>query len=74
MSPQHNESFPIAAPNAHQIQKHITDIEFLNYHFNHDKWSWFRLFDITEAHRFIEDFDAYDTGDWTITCTEDVVL
>ena len=70
MSPQANENFPVADPGSHQIQKFIHDIEFLNYHINHDKWAWFRLFDITEAHRFECDFDIYDTGHWTVTTTE----
>ena len=71
MSPQAEQNFPVADPGSHQIQKFIHDIEFLNYHINHDKWAWYRLSDITEAHRFEEDFDIYDTGHWTITCTED---
>lgn len=63
MSPQTQESFPVAAPGTHQIQKHINDIEFLNYHFNHDKWAWYRMFDITEAHRSVDDFDFWDNAE-----------
>jgi len=62
--------FPHADINAHQPELFIRDIEFLNYHINHDKWDWWRLFDIIGAHRLDLDFDIYTVGDWTVTTTE----
>ena len=64
--PQNDQNFPVAAAVG---QLFINDVYFLNYHINHDKWDWFRMFDVTEAHRDIEDFDVYDAGDWTIVET-----
>jgi len=44
----------------------IRDIEFLNSHINHDKWMWFKNFDIIDAQRVEDDFTYYVTGDfWT---------
>ncbi len=61
--------FPHADVNAHQPELFIRDIEFLNYHINHDKWDWWRSFDIVDAHRLNLDFDHYTAADWTITTT-----
>ena len=66
---QPTENFPIATPGTQQKQLYIHDVYFLNYHINHDKWNWFRMYDITEAHRDCEDFDVYDTDDWTVVNT-----
>lgn len=70
MSPQAPENFPVADPGTQQDQLYIRDIEFLNYHINHDKWDWWRKFQLSGAHRFEEDFDYFDTGHWTIVTTE----
>jgi len=67
--PQANENFPIATPGTQQKQLYIHDVYFLNYHINHDKWNWFRMYDITEGHRDCCDFDVYDTGHWTVINT-----
>ena len=63
------ENFPVADPGTQQDQLYIRDIEFLNYHINHDKWDWWRKFQISGAHRFEEDFDTYDTADWSVINT-----
>ena len=65
MSPQYE--FPHAGAGTHQPELFIRDIEFLNYHINHDKWDWWRNFDIVDAHRDGDDFDVYAAGDWTIS-------
>jgi len=62
--------FPHADINAHQPELFIRDIEFLNYHINHDKWDWWRLFDIIGAHRLDIDFDRYAAAEWTVTTLE----
>jgi len=62
--------FPHADINAHQPELFIRDIEFLNYHINHDKWDWWRLFDIIGAHRLEIDFDRYAAAEWTINTVE----
>jgi len=62
--------FPHADINDHQKELFIRDVEFLNYHINHDKWDWWRMFDIIGAHRFEEDFCCFDSDCWTITTTE----
>lgn len=62
--PEH--SFPVADPGTQQKQLYIRDIEFLNYHINHDKWDWFRKFDVIDAQRFFDDF-TYDEVDWYST-------
>lgn len=68
MSPQYE--FPHAYAGAHQKELYIRDIEFLNYHFNHDKWDWFKLFTLPYAHRLELDFCCFDSDCWTITTTE----
>ena len=68
MSPQYE--FPHADVGTLHPELFIRDIEFLNYHINHDKWDWFRNFGIVDSHRDEDDFDIYDAGDWTITTTE----
>lgn len=35
---------------------YIRDMDMLNYYINHDKWSWWKYFDIIDAHRFVDDF------------------
>jgi hypothetical protein len=67
MSPQYE--FPHADVGTNQPELFIRDIEFLNYHINHDKWDWFRNFGIIDAHRDGDDFDVYAAGDWTINAT-----
>lgn len=62
--------FPRADVNAHQPQLFIRDIQFLNYHINHDKWDWFKYFQIADAHRLELDFCCFDSTCWTITTTE----
>lgn len=62
--------YPHADISTHQPELFIRDIEFLNYHINHDKWDWWRLFDIIGAHRLDLDFDIYTAADWTVTTTE----
>lgn len=63
-----NEHFPHAEVT--EKEKYFRDIYFLNYHINHDKWDWFKFLDIVDAHRYLDDFDVYDTDDWTVTTTE----
>jgi len=65
MSPQYE--FPHADAGTHQPELFIRDIEFLNYHINHDKWDWWRNFDIVDAHRDQDDFDIWLATDYTIT-------
>lgn len=44
----------------------IRDIDFLNYHINHDKWSWYKNYNIIDAQRVEDDFTYYVTTDfWT---------
>lgn len=62
--------FPHADINEHQIELFIRDIEFHNYHINHDKWDWWRAFDIIDGHRLNIDFDLYVAAHWTITTLE----
>lgn len=69
--PQPTENFPIATPGTQQKQLYIHDVYFLNIHINHDKWNWFKMYDITEAHRDICDFDVYDYSEgWVIVTVE----
>lgn len=63
--------FPHAYAEDHQKEKFIRDIEFLNYHINHDKWAWYRNFHIQFAHRIEQDFCCFDSDCWTITTKED---
>jgi len=66
-----NEQFPHAiGAGAQHPELFIRDIFFLNYHINHDKWDWFRYYELADAHRFEEDFFRYNAADWTITTTE----
>ena len=62
--------FPHADAGTLHPELFIRDIDFLNYHINHDKWDWFRNFGIVDAHRDEDDFDVYDANDWTITTVE----
>jgi hypothetical protein len=63
--------FPHAYAGDEQKEKFIRDIEFLNYHINHDKWAWYRIFHIAFAHRLELDFCCFDSDCWTITTTEE---
>lgn len=69
MSPQYE--FPHANVGDEQPELFVRDIQFLNYHINHDKWDWFRNFGIIDAHRLEEDFCCFDSDCWTITTTEE---
>jgi len=64
MSPQYE--FPHADAGTHQPELFIRDIEFLNYHINHDKWDWYRNFGIIDAHRDEDDFNYYLASDWNV--------
>lgn len=63
--------FPHAYADDHQKEYFIRDIQFLNYHINHDKWDWFKYFTMPFAHRLELDFCCFDGDCWTITTTED---
>lgn len=67
MSPQYE--FPHADAGTLHPELFIRDIEFLNYHINHDKWDWWRNFDIVDGHRDQDDFDTYLASQWTINAT-----
>jgi len=62
--------FPHANVSGAQKEKFIRDIDFLNYHINHDKWAWYKNFHIAFAHRVEEDFCCYDSDCWTTNTTE----
>ncbi len=58
--------FPHVLSSPTQPELFIRDIDFLNYHINHDKWDWFRNFLIQDAVRLEDDFFSYNTGQlWT---------
>lgn len=59
--------FPHADAGTLHPELFIRDIDFLNYHINHDKWDWFRNFGIIDAHRDKDDFDLWLATDYTIT-------
>ena len=71
--PQRSDNFPVADAGTLHPELHIMDIEVLNYHINHDKWAWFRLFDITFAHRWVDDFcqSLDDSVRWDVAVVED---
>lgn len=48
--------FPHAGAGTLHPELFLRDIEFLNYHINHDKWDWFRNHDIIDAVRWQDDF------------------
>jgi len=63
--------FPHAYVDDHSPELFIRDIEFLNWHINHDKWGWFKNYTIPFAHRLEMDFCCFDSDCWTITTTEE---
>jgi len=65
-----NDQFPQVITGTHQKQLFIHDIDFLNYHFNHDKWDWFKNYVPEYANRFEDHFNRYAAADWTITTVE----
>jgi len=62
--------YPHANVDTHSPELFIRDIEFLNWHINHDKWSWFKYFTMPYAHRLELDFCCFDSDCWTTTTTE----
>lgn len=69
-----NEHFPHVPAVGGGATKELygRDIDFINYHINHDKWAiLLQDFDIVNAHRLCLDFDNYAAGEWVITTTED---
>lgn len=63
-----NEHFPHVDVDK---ELYFRDIDFVNYHINHDKWAFLiKDFDIVNSHRLNLDFDSYAAGDWVITTTE----
>jgi len=62
---------PLANVDTHNPQWFIRDIQFLNYHINHDKWDWFKYYTIPFAHRLQEDFCCFNNDCWTITTVEE---
>ena len=78
MSPQYE--FPHADISDPGKELFIRDIFFLNYHINHDKWDWFKYFDIINAHMKIDLYHiagcqiceilckAYHLGDAIVLC------
>lgn len=69
---QPQTSFPVATPGTQQDQLYIRGIEFLNYHINHDKWDWWRLYDIIGGHKWEDDFcQSLDDGvRWDVAVIE----
>jgi len=65
-----NDQFPTTSVGTHQPQRFIHDIQFLNYHINHDKWDWFKFFTPEFAARIEEHFFKWNPTDWTITTVE----
>ena len=65
-----DDQFPTEDAGTQQPEKFLHDIHFLNYHFNHDKWSWFRFYRPPYANRLEDHFNFFDTGHWTITTVE----
>ena len=65
-----NDQFPTTGVGSHQPQRFIPDIEFLNYHFNHDKWDWFKFYTPEFAARLEEHFFAWNANNWTVTTVE----
>jgi len=64
-----NDQFPQESVGTHQPERFIHDIDFLNYHFNHDKWDWFKNFTPEYAARFEDHFYRWIAGEWTVTET-----
>lgn len=62
---------PLANIDSHSPQWFIRDIQFMNYHINHDKWDWFKYYTIPFAHRLEMDFCCFDSDCWTITTVEE---
>jgi len=62
--------YPNSEAGTNQKEKFIRDIEFLNYHINHDKWRWFMHQHPQMAHRWEDDFDAWDSEHYNISTTE----
>lgn len=58
--------FPHANIETNQPELFIRDIDFLNYHINHDKWDWFRNFDIIDAVRQEDDFTFLEVDLYSI--------
>lgn len=65
-----DDQFPHEDCGTHQPELFIHDINFLNWHINHDKWGWFRFFRPPYANRLEDHFNFFDTGHWTITTVE----
>jgi hypothetical protein len=63
-----NEQFPkVLAAGANAPELFIRDLEFLNFHINHDKWKWFKNFDIIDVQRLEDDFLSLTTTQlWTV--------
>jgi len=62
-----NDQFPQESVGTHQPALFIHDIDFLNYHFNHDKWDWFKNFVPEYAARIEDHFHRWIAGEWTVT-------
>jgi len=62
--------YPHANVDTHSPELFIRDIEFLNWHINHDKWGWFKYYTMPYAHRLELDFCCFDSDCWTTTTTE----
>jgi hypothetical protein len=62
-----DQQFPKADAGTFHPELFIRDVDFLNYHINHDKWNWFRNFDVIDTVRWFDDFtfdevDLYTTA------------
>jgi hypothetical protein len=62
-----NEQFPkVLDTGANVPELFIRDIDFLNFHINHDKWKWFKEFDIIDSQRIEDDFHILTAASfWT---------
>ena len=66
---QDDLKFPKPDVGEHQEELIIRDFEMFNYHINSTKMRWLKdVIDITDAHRFVDDFDDFDEDDdWDST-------
>ena len=62
-----DDLFPRESVGTHQEDLILMDIYPLNYHINHDKWDWFKMFDPAYAHRLTDHFDNWDTDEWNVS-------
>lgn len=63
-----NEHFPHTGVGDLHPELYWRDLEFFNYHINHDKMAWFyRSFDPSEAHRHEDHFTYWDADHYIVS-------